>query len=180
MSVRRSILAAEAGFRKSFGCNKGTSAAPGIQKWFHHFAGDEETEFCIRTSCHRPDGIWLYAPAVMVHHRVSAGRTRWSYFLWRCYDEGLGKASLAQLHSSSQALSTERSYTLRVLPKGIISSLSDTFLRGKLSGVARAAAIVIGLAVTIVGYLVGRIAVRPPKVRHTELALAGVSSLAED
>ena len=160
MSMRRTILAAEGGFRESFGCDKGTNPTRGIQKWFNHYAGDEETEFCIRASQHHEGSTWLYTALAAIQHRVSAGRTRWSYFLWRCYDEGLGKASLVRLHTSSTALSTERTYTFKVLPKGIIRGLVDTFLLRDLAGVFQAIAIVIGLAVTAVGYFIGSISSR--------------------
>ncbi len=113
MSMRRSILETMGGFRKSFGCDKSTETAQGILKWFKHYAGDEETEFCIRVSQQMPDSAWLYATSAIVQHQVSPDRTRWGYFVWRCYDEGLGKASLVKLHNSSTALSSERAYTLK-------------------------------------------------------------------
>ena len=50
MSIRRSIVTAIGGFRKSFGCNKGENARHAGFKWLRHQAGDEETEFCIRVA----------------------------------------------------------------------------------------------------------------------------------
>lgn len=169
MSIRRAILIAENGFREAFGCDKGTTSTRGIQKWFNHYAGDEETELCIRAAQHRPEGIWLYAASASIQHRVTTDRARWSYFLWRCYDEGLGKASLVRLHTSSQALSTERDYTFRVLPKGIMHGLTDTILRRDVNGVARASAIVGGLVITVIGYCVGSFSVRIQNFRRTNL-----------
>jgi glycosyltransferase involved in cell wall biosynthesis len=175
MSIRRNILAAVGGFRESFGCDKDANAntSRGIGKWFNHYAGDEETEFCIRVSQQLPDSVWLYAVLAVVHHQVSAERTRWAYFLWRCYDEGLGKASLVKLHSTSTALSAERNYTFRVLPRGVVRGLADTFLRFDLTGVLRAWAIMVGLTITTVGYLVGSIASRITDSGNTGLISVG-------
>jgi len=160
MSMRRSILEAVGGFRESFGCDKSTDTSQGILKWFNHYAGDEETEFCIRVSEQLPDSAWLYATTAIVQHQVSPERARWGYFAWRCYDEGLGKASLVKLHNASAALSSERDYTFKVLPSGVARGVADTFLRFDHTGILRAGAIVAGLAITIVGYLVGSISLR--------------------
>ena len=45
---------------------------------------------------------------------------------------------------------------MKTLPAGVIQGLKDAF-KGDLSGLARASAIVTGLAMTTAGYLVGRI-----------------------
>jgi glucosyl-dolichyl phosphate glucuronosyltransferase len=160
MSIRRDILVAVGGFRESFGCDKGSdvSQGAGTIKWLNHYAGDEETEFCIRVTQKRPGSVWLYAASAIVRHQVSTERTRWNYYLWRCYDEGLGKASLARLHNASTSLSSERSYTFKTLPRGVMRGIADTFLHRDPGGVLRAMAIVVGLATTVVGYLLGSIA----------------------
>jgi glucosyl-dolichyl phosphate glucuronosyltransferase len=129
MSIRKAVLAATGGFRESFGCDRGSDSVSGTLKWFQNSAGDEETEFCIRASQQIPDSEWLYAPQAIVQHQVSAQRTRWSYFLSRCYDEGLGKANLVKLHNASAGLASERTYTAKVLPTGVIRGLIDALLR---------------------------------------------------
>lgn len=155
MSVRRHVLMAAGGFRESFGNNKGKGVVGVGPKWLQHRAGDEETEFCIRVAQQSPGGIWLYTPSVAVHHRVPAQRARWAYFLWRCYDEGLGKAMLVGLHGTRSGLSSERTYTFKALPRGVVHGLTDGLLHRDLAGLARAGAIVIGLTMTVAGYLVG-------------------------
>ncbi|MFL5627062.1 MAG: glycosyltransferase family 2 protein [Ktedonobacteraceae bacterium] len=157
MSVRSHTLATVGGFRESFGNNKGASKARARSRWLHHHAGDEETEFCIRVSQQLPGSVWLYTTSAVVQHRVPAQRMCWAYFLWRCYDEGLGKASLVKLHDASAGLSSERTYTFKALPRGVARGLVDTFLRFDLTGVLRAGAIVVGLTITTVGYLIGSI-----------------------
>jgi glycosyltransferase involved in cell wall biosynthesis len=157
MSVRKETLTLIGGFRESFGNNKGTNMRQTSSKWLHHHAGDEETEFCIRVTQQMPDNEWYYTPLAVVQHCVPAERARWRFFLWRCYDEGLGKAGLVKLHDAQTGLSSERTYTLKVLPTGVARGLADTLLRFDPTGILRAGAIVAGLAATILGYLVGSI-----------------------
>ncbi len=168
MSVRKEIFTLIGGFRESFGNKKGTSTGQTGSKWLHHHAGDEETEFCMRATQQLPGSKWLYTPLAVVQHCVPPRRARWRFFLWRCYDEGLGKASLAKLHNTQTALSSERTYTFKVLPTGVRQGLADTFLRFDVTGVLRAGAIVTGLAITTVGYLVGSIYARITDFRSAD------------
>ena len=161
MSLRRDTLIDVGGFREAFGCNHENtsgSANPASVKWLQHSAGDEETELCIRTTHQYKNNVhFYYVPAALVWHRVPNQRIRLSYFLWRCYDEGLGKAFLAALHDKQVSLSSERAYTLKTLPLGILHGLTDTFFQCDLTGLARAGAILTGLLVTTFGYIVGRV-----------------------
>jgi len=167
MSVRSHTLTTVGGFRESFGNNKGASMAHASSRWLHHHAGDEETEFCIRVTQQLPGSVWLYTTSAVVQHQVPIQRMCWSYFLWRCYDEGLGKAGLVRLHGAQTGLSSERTYTSRVLPRGVARGLTDALLHDDLAGLARAGAIVIGLTMTAVGYLVGSIFPQIAALRNT-------------
>jgi glycosyltransferase involved in cell wall biosynthesis len=157
MSVLRETLIRAGGFRESFGNNKDAKQAHTGSKWLHHHAGDEETEFCIRVTQQAPERVWLYTPLAVVRHHVPIQRARWSYFVWRCYDEGLGKASLVRLHGSQSGLSTEKAYVYKTLPAGIMRGVADAMRHGQWSGLARAGAIVAGLSMTVTGYIVGSI-----------------------
>jgi len=163
MSVRRHTLMAVGGFRESFGCNHDTTEK-GVAfvgpKWLQHHAGDEETEFCIRVTRQWPDAVWLYTPSATVQHRVPVQRTRWTYFLWRCYDEGLGKSTIVRLHGIRAGLSSERTYTFKILLLGVMRSLTDTLFHRDPAGLARAATIIVGLAATTAGFLAGSLLVR--------------------
>jgi hypothetical protein len=168
MSVRRDVLEAAGGFRNSFGCNHdntGKSVSRTALPWLKHHAGDEETEFCIRVQQQRPDGAWLYTPSATVRHRVPAQRARWRYFLWRCYDEGLGKAMLVEIDGPQAGLSSERTYTLRTLPRGVVRALRDAVVHADVSGLGRAIAIASGFTVTAAGYAIGRLCGRLERVR---------------
>lgn len=117
--------------------------------------GCEETELCIRALA-VAGGRIVYDPDAAVTHQVTAERATWNYFRKRCYMEGVSKAQVVRMAGSRHGLSSERSYSTRVLPTGVLRGLCD-LSRGRLSGLGRAAAIVTGLLITSAGYLRGRI-----------------------
>jgi GT2 family glycosyltransferase len=123
-------------------------------------AGDEETDLCIRLHQRSPQARVVYVPAAVVDHRVPASRYTWTYFRRRCFGEGRSKAVVAERNGADRALAAERAYTLRILPRGVADGLTDAG-RGRLGGLARAAAIVFGLTFTVAGYASGRVAARP-------------------
>lgn len=132
MSARRTVIDAVGGFRQELGRL-------------------EETDFCIRGQELFPEGEWLYCPTAHVLHSVTPERSTWSYFRARCYNEGLAKAAMVMLTGRQAGLASERSYTLKVLPTGIVRELARIG-RFDLTGPARAAAIGVGLAYTAAGY----------------------------
>lgn len=125
--------------------------------------GCEETEASIRMSQRHPGGVFLFAPDSVVDHRVPPARAQWSYFRSRCYAEGLSKAYVRTL--SREPLATERSYATSVLPRAVARNLLGV-LGGDTDGFRRAAAVVAGLAVTTLGYVVG-IVTQARATRHT-------------
>lgn len=136
MSFRREVFARLGAFRLGYGC--------------------DETEFCIRVRQRWPEAALLYQPAARVSHHVAAARPTWRYFRTRCYFEGGSKAVVTWLAGAQDALDSERAYTLRVLPGGVVRGLADA-LRGDWAGLGRAGAIAAGLAITAGGYLAGRV-----------------------
>jgi len=148
MSFRRRVFESLGGFRDGIGR---VGARP---------LGCEETELCIRLRQRWPTSIVFYEPSARVYHRVPASRARWRYFHARCYHEGLSKALVARLVGSDDGLASERTYTLRTLPQGVMRGVVETIRRGDLAGLTRAAAIAYGLALTASGYLVGTVAGR--------------------
>lgn len=127
--------------------------------------GCEETELCIRALA-ATGGRIVYDPAAAVDHKVTAERATWSYFRTRCYMEGVSKAQVVRMAGAGQGLSSERSYSTRVLPAGVLRGLADP-LRGRFAGPARAAAIIAGLLITTAGYLRGRMG-KPVISDHVE------------
>lgn len=147
MFMRRAAFLELDGFRAGFG-KTGTRS------------GTEETDLCIRASQRWPEGIWLYDPALAVSHRVPQGRSRLSYFISRCYDEGVAKAAIVEFVGRQDGLASERAYTTRTLPKGFVQGLKAAIFGRDVAGIARSISIVVGLAATITGYLSGKMTLR--------------------
>jgi len=117
--------------------------------------GGEETEICIRALQHWPQRVFLYHPQARIHHRISARRANWRYFQSRCYAEGLSKALVTRYVGVRDSLASERTYTFQTLPSGVLRNLKNSIVHRNLAGVQRAGAIVAGLFITTMGYLVG-------------------------
>lgn len=117
--------------------------------------GGEETELCIRASQCWPQKIFLYQPQARIHHRIPPHRATWRYFRSRCYAEGLSKAVITRYAGAKKSLSSERIYTLRVLPQGVLRGVGDTLFHRDMTGLMRAGAIITGFMMTILGYLTG-------------------------
>jgi GT2 family glycosyltransferase len=144
MSIRRKAAVDAGGFRTGMG------------RLGALLAGCEETELAIRMRRLSPDSEVTYVPTSTVRHHLPGSRARWSYFRSRCYQEGRSKAMLARFEGTKTGLSSERAYTARVLPAGVLRGIGQ-LLRGDRGGGKRAAAIVAGLCITIIGYASERI-----------------------
>ena len=99
---------------------------------------------------------FIFEPGTVVWHKIPTKRLTAKYFWMRCYAEGLSKAYLAALLNSRGAISTERTYVVRSLSRGIAKNLGDAILRRDVGGVGRASAIVTGLLCAIAGFIIGR------------------------
>ena len=140
MSFRREAFALVDGFQTGIG--RTSDKRP---------LGCEETEFCIRLAQESPASLLVMENRALVSHFVPDSRCTFSYFVRRCYAEGISKAQVTASVGSADGLSAERSYVTRALPLGVLHGLAS-LLRGKPSGLGRAAAIVAGLTVTAFGY----------------------------
>ena len=144
MACRREVFEAAGLFREDMG----RAGANGL--------GCEDTELCIQVRRAVPGARVVYTPHSVVHHRVPLERARWKYFVARCYSEGISKAQVRKSVGGSTAVSSERSYVLRVLPAGVWKGTKNAFV-GDLAGLGRAGAVVGGLATTGYGYARGRL-----------------------
>jgi glycosyltransferase involved in cell wall biosynthesis len=144
MSFRRSLFDAVGGFRTGVGRVGNTPL------------GCEETELCIRAHQRFPAGELVYEPRAVVDHRVTEVRASWAYFRSRCYAEGRSKALVAHFVGAGDGLSAERRHLTRVLPAGVTSAVRRGVAEARLSELARAAAIVAGVAASSAGYLAAR------------------------
>src|SRR5205823_742125 len=125
MAVRREVFTTVGGFTSSLGRGGANTM------------GCEETDFFIRAGLRIPAAVWLYEPRARVRHRVPRERATLRYFLDRCYGEGKSKALLAGRVGRSDALSAERRYVLRVLPRGVIGGFRAAGRHGDGFGLAR-------------------------------------------
>jgi len=144
MSFRRHAILAAGGFSTDVG-RVGTRPM-----------GCEETELSIRMTRLDPGSSIVLEPRAAVRHHVPRDRSRWTYFRRRCWAEGLSKASVSRLTDPRSALSSERSYTLRTLPRGAARGLADSVRRREPGGIGRTVAIGAGLTITAAGYAVGK------------------------
>jgi GT2 family glycosyltransferase len=118
--------------------------------------GCEETEFCIKLSRALPGALLVMEHRAVIWHNVPKTRCTFSYFLSRCYAEGLSKAQIVASVGGSDGLATEYAYVTRKLPLAVARGVLDVF-RGDPAGLGRATAIIAGLAVTATGYARGKL-----------------------
>ena len=145
MSFRRPVLLAAGGFAPSLG-RLGTRPT-----------GCEETELSIRATTVHPGTRIMHEPDAPVQHQVPLNRSTWSYFRRRCWAEGRSKARVSALATQRQALSSERAYVQRTLPRGVGRNLLGVGRTGDLAHLLRASAICAGLAITAAGYGTGQL-----------------------
>jgi O-antigen biosynthesis protein len=154
-SVVRNVIGCSMAFRAEVFKLVGTFTE-GIGRVGRIPLGCEETELCIRITQADPAAQIIYAPASIVHHRVSDDRIRFGYFRRRCMAEGRSKAAIGALIGHADGTSSERSYAARTLPAAVLRSLREA-ASGDPAGSMRAAAIVCGFALTAIGYLGARV-----------------------
>ncbi|HXW34070.1 MAG TPA: glycosyltransferase family 2 protein [Acidimicrobiales bacterium] len=118
--------------------------------------GCEETEFSIRLSKLAPGTCIIHVPGATVDHFVSADRTTIRYFMRRCVAEGLSKATVSTHVGNTSALASEREYLAHALPVAFLYGLAPGAHGGSYSR-SRSGMIVVGLMLTVLGYLLGRL-----------------------
>jgi hypothetical protein len=156
MSMRTSLAIAVGGFDTSVGRVSGKPR------------GCEETELAIRLAAHRPGASILYVPRAVVDHDVAPERIRISYFVRRCWNEGLSKAMVVRLAGAGPGLERERRHVAAVIPAAALADLRR-FAAGDMAALARIVMASCGLASAAVGYLVGR-AGRPRRLQIAVVA----------
>jgi hypothetical protein len=74
------------------------------------------------------------------------------FFLWRCRNEGQGKAELSASLGAGEGLRDERQHAVRTLPAGIGRELRTAVAGRELAPALRASAIGLGLGAASLGY----------------------------
>lgn len=157
MAVRSEVLEQVGGFREG---DAGGTPRELRSRGVVRAGGNvpDDTDLAIRVSQQRPGAVWLYEPRARVLHTVTAERTTLGYFLRRCFEEGVGKASLARLVGAEQGLASERRHAALVLPRALLRELG-ALLRGDGWAAARGLAVLAGTACAAAGFL--SVALRP-------------------
>jgi hypothetical protein len=119
----------------------------------------DDTSLGIRVSAAFPGKRWIYRPDARVRHKVAPGRTTLRYFLVRCFEEGEGKAALADAVGAESGLESERRHLLVTVPRGFLRGFGELF-RGDPYGPVRSLALVLGIGAAGAGYILAELASR--------------------
>lgn len=141
MSFRRGVLLAIGGF----GGKRGHIAAPPV--------GCKETELCFRAAEAFPGGVLQYQPAAGVRRFVPEDRQRWRHLQSRCLVEGRAEAHAARLAGPRTAPRSEKA-SASVLRPGLLGEVIALVRSADMSGLGRAATLMVGLLITSIGYAV--------------------------
>ncbi|OKI91230.1 family 2 glycosyl transferase [Streptomyces sp. CB02058] len=155
----RNVLGGNASFRRTAFDAAGGFATGIGRNGDRRPLGGEEAELCIRLTRALPGAVLLIDDRAVIHHKVPAPRERFGYFRTRTYAEGLSKALVSRSVGAARGLESERRYTTRVLPAGVLRGLRDGLL-GRPGGAGRAGAIVTGVLAAAAGYAVGSVRAR--------------------
>ena len=118
--------------------------------------GGEETDFCIRLAEALPGTRIVYEPRARVRHHVPADRARFSYFMRRCYSEGVSKGVLARRVGSRTGLASERAY-VRAIPGAALRALNHAARTRRPAPALGALATVMGVGAASSGYAMSRL-----------------------
>ena len=118
--------------------------------------GGREADYCARIRRRFGQATLIFDPDLSVVHRVGSAHRGFTHFRDRCWHAGLTSAAAVDRHGHGLGLPAERAYTAKVLPRGVARGLGDV-ARGRVSGVQRAGAIVVGFTWMAAGYSRGRI-----------------------
>ncbi|MEW2163103.1 glycosyltransferase family 2 protein [Streptomyces sp. NPDC007084] len=175
----RNVLGGNASFRRTAFAAAGGFATGIGRDGDRRPLGCEETELCIRLTRARPDAVLLIDDRAVIHHRVPAARERFGYFRTRAYAEGLSKALVARSVGAGKGLESERRYTTRVLPVGVLRGLRDAAL-ARPGGAGRAGAIVAGVLTAAGGYAAGSLRARRSGAVFSVVPVAAVEEVPDD
>lgn len=155
----RNPIGSSMGFRKSSVIASGGFSS-GLGRIGSKPLGGEETELSMRIRHGSAIDDVVLCRRAIVNHRVPEERARISYFVRRCYWEGISKSAIVRRQATGEnswarSLSTEQSYVLAVLPAGVMRGIGKALRGFSLGHLGSPVAIVGGLAATCVGYARG-------------------------
>jgi len=133
MSVRRSALQVIGGF---------------------HSDDHDDMDMCHRIAFARY--TVLYEPLAIFHHFVPADRTTWHYFWRRCYFVNRGKVAAFANMQDAAHLGAEVAFVIRTATRGAPAEIRRV-IRGDPAGLARAGAMMAGIALAGAGHVSGKL-----------------------
>ncbi|GAA5110794.1 hypothetical protein GCM10023320_02950 [Pseudonocardia adelaidensis] len=162
MMVRSDAFRSVGGFRSTFG-KVGSVARP------------EDTDLCLRMTAAIPNGRWALAPRARVEHDVPADRATLTYFLRRCWQEGVGKRQLlAMLGHGKTVLDSEMQFMNRDVPAALAREARGVLRRRDYHAAARLAVLLFGTATTVAGFAVPNPRQRSSKAAELRQPVPGV------
>lgn len=116
----------------------------------------EDTEFCLRIRAKIPHAVILYEPDAIMYHKVPWQRGRLKYVVSRSFDVGFSLAQITKSHRFELQVpsSTERTYLRYLLTTALLERIRRLY---KPQPLAQIGAIMISIAATGMGYLVGSV-----------------------
>ena len=120
-----------------------------------HSIDFDDLDLCMRVATQCPGQELLYEPRAIVHHFVPAQRVEWSYFWRRCFFVNREKVDAFAEMGEAANIRAEREFVWRALTEQIAIDVSGV-LRGRLSGLSRTGAMIVGITMAAAGHAVGR------------------------
>jgi cellulose synthase/poly-beta-1,6-N-acetylglucosamine synthase-like glycosyltransferase len=152
MAFRREI------FQKIGYCEENLGRCNAIGVKFDAIGG-EEAEICLRIKSNMPDGIILFRPESIVHHKVTPERATLKYVFTYCFREGITRAMMRKFVSRyrHRPLEAESLFLHRLLFASIPSRLRGFY---KLANLVQIGVIAANILFMGTGYLIGRLQYR--------------------
>jgi glucosyl-dolichyl phosphate glucuronosyltransferase len=118
-------------------------------------SGGEEAELCLRIKNKIPQGLILFEPKSIVHHKVSPKRTTLKYVFNYSFREGITRAMMKKVASryGKQPLNAENVYLKQILFNSIPHRLSKFY---KITPLAQVGVLITSLFLVGVGYLLAQ------------------------
>jgi GT2 family glycosyltransferase len=142
MAVRREAFSSVQGFRIEY------SKVDNSPK-------SEDTDFCMRVAERSGGGVWMFVPEAIAEHEIGLARSRFKFFVLRCFAEGKAKVELAHLDGGRRELLDESAYMRHAAPASAGRYARMALIHRDSASLRRGAAIIAGLIAATLGAIVG-------------------------
>jgi hypothetical protein len=115
----------------------------------------EDTDFCMRVAEQSGGGIWMFVPDATAEHEIGPVRSRFKFFILRCFAEGKAKVELAHLDGGRRELVDESAYVRHAAPASAGRYARMALVHRDSVSLRKGAAIMAGLLAATLGVIVG-------------------------